>query len=35
MALDLRKMPGFVTDERGLASGYSEVDYAPWRVGRP
>ena len=35
MALDLRKMPGYVTDERGLASGYSEVDYAPWRVGRP
>lgn len=35
MALDMRKMPGFATDERGLARGYSEVDYAPWRVGRP
>jgi len=35
MALDLSKMPRFATDEQGVASGYSEVDYAPWRVGRP
>ncbi|CAM3130629.1 hypothetical protein ACU5P1_14340 [Pseudomonas plecoglossicida] len=35
MALDLSKMPGFAYDEQGVASGYSEVDYAPWRVGRP
>jgi hypothetical protein len=35
MALDLSKMPGFASNEPGPVNGYSVVDYAPWRVGRP
>ncbi|MFJ4156936.1 hypothetical protein ACIPZF_19335 [Pseudomonas sp. NPDC089752] len=35
MALDLSKLPGFEVDEQGLATGYSEMNYAPWRVNRP
>lgn len=35
MALDLSKLPGFEVDAQGLATGYTEMDYAPWRVNRP
>ncbi|MFJ2983528.1 MULTISPECIES: hypothetical protein [unclassified Pseudomonas] len=35
MALDLSKLPGFEADAQGLATGYTEMDYAPWRVNRP
>ncbi|CAI3799801.1 hypothetical protein GLGCALEP_02449 [Pseudomonas sp. MM221] len=34
MALDLSKLPGFSADEHGQAKGYSELEYAPWKVGR-
>ncbi|GHS80196.1 hypothetical protein PAGU2196_10300 [Pseudomonas sp. PAGU 2196] len=34
MKLDLSTMPGFSTNEQGTAEGYSELDYAPWKVGR-
>ena len=34
MALDLSKLPGFSADEHGRAKGYSEMEYAPWKVGR-
>ncbi len=35
MALNLSQLPGFSTDEHGQAKGYSEMEYAPWKVGRP
>lgn len=35
MQLNLSQMPGFSTNEQGKAEGYSEMDYAPWKVGRP
>ncbi|NIF28471.1 hypothetical protein F3J44_19065 [Pantoea sp. Tr-811] len=35
LALDLSRMPGFAPDMHGVAKGSSELDYAPWRVGRP
>ncbi|MNM82737.1 hypothetical protein D3C81_947760 [compost metagenome] len=34
MKLDLSQMPGFSPNEQGKAEGYSELDYAPWKVGR-
>ncbi|MFV3288960.1 hypothetical protein ACNFBR_09495 [Pseudomonas sp. NY11955] len=34
MALDLSQLPGFTADEHGQAKGYSELEYAPWKVGR-
>lgn len=34
MALDLSTLPGFSADEHGQAKGYSELEYAPWKVGR-
>ncbi|WP_110741549.1 MULTISPECIES: hypothetical protein [unclassified Pseudomonas] len=34
MALDVSQLPGFSTDAHGLAKGYSELEYAPWKVGR-
>nr|WP_225777247.1 hypothetical protein [Pseudomonas sp. Marseille-Q3773] len=33
MALDLTNLPGFKTETDGLAKGYSEMEYAPWKVG--
>lgn len=33
-ALDLSQLPGFSADMHGVAKGYSELEYAPWRVGR-
>ena len=33
-ALDLRKMPGFVLDEEGVAQGYVTVEYTPWKAAR-
>jgi len=35
MALDLSKLPGFAVDAQGQATGYTEMDYAPWRFNRP
>ncbi|MFJ4345659.1 hypothetical protein [Pseudomonas sp. NPDC089401] len=35
MGLNLSQLPGFATDAQGVAKGYSELEYAPWRVGRP
>lgn len=34
MALDLFSLPGFKADDAGLAKGYSELEYAPWKVAR-
>ncbi|MFJ4456287.1 hypothetical protein ACIP1G_20690 [Pseudomonas sp. NPDC089392] len=34
MALDLFSLPGFKADTDGVAKGYSELEYAPWKVGR-
>ncbi|KIY41089.1 hypothetical protein TZ03_09340 [Pseudomonas sp. 10-1B] len=34
MALDLHSLPGFKVDTDGVAKGYSELEYAPWKVGR-
>jgi hypothetical protein len=34
MALDLSSLPGFKADMHGVAKGYSELEYAPWRVNR-
>lgn len=33
MTLDLISLPGFKPDIDGLAKGYSELEYAPWKVG--
>lgn len=35
MALDLSDLPYFSVEHQGFAEGYSELDYAPWRVGQP
>jgi len=35
MALDLSSLPGLQADVQGMAKGYSELEYAPWKVGRP
>lgn len=35
MALNLSDLPYFSVDQQGFAEGYSELDYAPWRVGQP
>ncbi|MGN8247565.1 hypothetical protein [Pseudomonas sp. SMV7] len=32
-ALDLPNLPGFQAETDGLAKGYSEVEYARWKVG--
>ncbi|MDM3886441.1 hypothetical protein QSV36_12685 [Pseudomonas sp. BCRC 81390] len=32
MALDLATLPGFKAESDGLAKGYSEMEYAPWKV---
>lgn len=32
--MDLSRLPGFSPDMHGVAKGYSELEYAPWRVGR-
>lgn len=34
LAMDLSRLPGFSPDMHGVAKGYSELEYAPWRVGR-
>ncbi|QHG64442.1 hypothetical protein C2H86_08480 [Pseudomonas putida] len=34
LAMDLSRLPGFSADMHGVAKGYSELEYAPWRVGR-
>ncbi|WP_338746835.1 hypothetical protein V3D52_09745 [Pseudomonas putida] len=34
MVLDLSSLPGFKADMHGKAKGYSELEYAPWKVGR-
>lgn len=34
LTLDLSRLPGFSTDEQGKVQGYSELEYAPWKVGR-
>ncbi|WP_182774194.1 hypothetical protein [Pseudomonas monteilii] len=34
MALDVSQLPSFSTDAHGQAKGYSELEYAPWKVGR-
>lgn len=34
MALDLANLPGFKAGSEGVAKGYSELEYAPWKVGR-
>ncbi len=33
MTLDLANLPGFKAEDDGLAKGYSEMEYAPWKVG--
>ncbi|MBP2262966.1 hypothetical protein [Pseudomonas sp. BP8] len=35
MALNLQRMPGFALDPQGKIEGFSLVEYAPWKVGRP
>ena len=32
--LDLRQMPGFTNNPKGLPMGYVQVDYSPWMNGR-
>ncbi len=33
MTLELANLPGFKAEDGGLAKGYSEMEYAPWKVG--
>lgn len=35
LATNLSLLPGYSANANGVAEGYSELEYAPWRVGRP